>query len=87
MVNVPEKGGRENQNTHFMSDNFFFENSAVYRIMWKYIVEPERPQIKIKHGACSSHGVYLRLQAHTQNIQHLLLFHHNYGHTKALHCD
>jgi hypothetical protein len=23
--------------------DFFFENSGVYEIMWKYIVEPDRP--------------------------------------------
>ena len=32
---------RENQNTHFMSSNFFFffENRAVHEIMWENIVE------------------------------------------------
>jgi hypothetical protein len=36
MRNVPDKSCRENQNTHFMySKFFFFENRAVYRIMWQ----------------------------------------------------
>jgi hypothetical protein len=26
---------------------FFFENRAVYEIMWKRILEPDRPQMKI----------------------------------------
>jgi len=26
---------RENQNTHFMLNKFFFENLSVYEIMWK----------------------------------------------------
>ena len=32
-------------NTHFMFSNFFSENRVLYEIMWKYIVEPGRPQI------------------------------------------
>jgi hypothetical protein len=31
--------------THFMFNTFFFENVTVYEIMWKNIVEPERPQV------------------------------------------
>jgi hypothetical protein len=36
---------RENQNTHFMFNNF--EYLAVYEIMWQNIVQPGRLQIKI----------------------------------------
>jgi hypothetical protein len=41
---------RENQNTRFTLNNLFFflENSAVYGIMWKNIVEPIRPQLTIR---------------------------------------
>jgi hypothetical protein len=28
-----------------MFNNFFSENRAVYKIIWKNIVEPERPQV------------------------------------------
>jgi hypothetical protein len=35
MRNILDKSCRENQNTHFMSDNFFFENLAVYEMMLK----------------------------------------------------
>jgi hypothetical protein len=39
--NVSEESGRENQNTHFMLNNFFFFlNLALYEIMWKNIIEP-----------------------------------------------
>ena len=35
-----------NQNTQFMSSNFFFlENYSFYDIMWKNIVQPDRTQI------------------------------------------
>ena len=40
-----DKSSRENQNTHFLS-NQFFENCFVYEIMWKNVVEPDRPQKK-----------------------------------------
>ena len=46
-----DKPCRENQNTHVMFSNFFFlsfENRAVYEIMWKYFVEPDRPQMTIR---------------------------------------
>ena len=46
MRNVSHKSCRENQNTHFVSSNFFFpENCAVYEIMWKNNVQPDRPQM------------------------------------------
>jgi len=31
---------RENQNTHFMFNNFLSKNRGVYEIMWKDTVEP-----------------------------------------------
>jgi hypothetical protein len=30
-----------------MASNFFPENRAVYEIMWKSMVEPDRPQMTI----------------------------------------
>ena len=33
----------ENQNTHFMFNNFLPENRAVYEIMSKNVVKPETP--------------------------------------------
>jgi len=47
MRNISEKSCRENQNTHFMFSNFFYENHAVYELMWKNIVELGRPQMRI----------------------------------------
>jgi len=29
----------------------FFENLAVHEIMWKNMAEPDRPLMKIQHGA------------------------------------
>jgi len=43
----------KNTKTHTVcSIIFFFENRAVYEIMWNNIVEPARPQMKI-HGVCA----------------------------------
>jgi len=44
-----KKNRRENQNTHFVFNNFFFsENCAIYEIMWKNLVEPDRPKMAIR---------------------------------------
>jgi hypothetical protein len=57
MRNVSEKSCRENQETHFMFNKFFFpENRAVYEIMWQNIVQPDRPQMTILYGACALHA-------------------------------
>jgi hypothetical protein len=49
MRNVSDKSCRENQNTRFMFNNFFFFflNRAFCEIRWKNIVEPGRPQMTI----------------------------------------
>jgi hypothetical protein len=78
MINVSDKSCTENQNTHFVFSNVFFENCAVFEIMWKIFEEPGMPQMTI-YGACALHAGYLRLETHTQNVQYLLLFHYNNG--------
>jgi hypothetical protein len=48
MRNVSDKGCTETQNTHFVFSNFFSEKPAVYEIMWKNIVERDRPHMNIR---------------------------------------
>ena len=48
MKNVSGKICRENQNTHSVFNNFFF-NCAIYETMWKNILEWGRPQMTILH--------------------------------------
>jgi hypothetical protein len=50
MRNISSESCTENQNTHFVFSNFFFffENRIVYEIMWKNIVQPDRPQMKVR---------------------------------------
>jgi len=49
MRNISEKKCRENQNTFCVQYLFFpTENRAVYEIMWKNLVEPDRPKMAIR---------------------------------------
>jgi len=41
-----------NQTPHFVFKNYFFENRAVYEIMWENIVEPDRLQKTTEHAHC-----------------------------------
>ena len=49
MRTISDESCRENQNTHFAFNNFFFffENRAVYEIRWKNFAERGRPQMTI----------------------------------------
>jgi len=48
MRNVSDKSCRENQNTHFILNKlFYFENRAIYEIMWKDIAQWGRPQMRV----------------------------------------
>jgi len=46
MRNVSKKNCRRNQNKHSIFI-FFFENRAIYEIMWKNIVEPDKSHVTI----------------------------------------
>jgi hypothetical protein len=65
-----KKSCSEIQNTHFMFNKFFPESRAVYTVMWKNKVEPNKPQMTIQHGACALHAGYARLrtQVHTPTL-------------------
>jgi len=54
-----------------------FEDRTVYEVMWKNIVEPERPQMTV--WPCAFRAGYLRLQTHT----HLLTLSNTYGFSPA----
>jgi hypothetical protein len=47
MRNVSDHSCRGSQNTQFMFKNFFAENRAIYQMMWKNTVQPDRPQMTI----------------------------------------
>jgi len=62
------------ENKIYFIFNYFFENCAVYEIMWKYIVERSRPHTTIwrMRIACwitnvtNTHSEYVRLTAFPQ---------------------
>jgi hypothetical protein len=48
LTNPAERSCRENKKKIFeISKTCFFENLAVYEIMWKSIAQPDSPQMKI----------------------------------------
>ena len=65
MKNISYKS-RENQNTQFIFSNFFscFENRAVYKIMWKNIVESGQ--------ATDDNMAHVHCMLHTQVYQNTL---------------
>jgi len=56
---------------------FSLKNRASCEIMWKNVVQSDRPQTKTKHGAAKILIVYritkARIQRRSNNIQYLLL--------------
>jgi hypothetical protein len=47
MRNVLDKNCEGGQNPHFVFNKFFSENLASYEIMWKNVVQPDRPQMAV----------------------------------------
>ena len=82
MKNISDKDCRENRNADIMFNNFFFENRAVYEIMWKNILERGRPQMTIWR---MSIACWIPKATNTQS-GYVMLFHSNNGCTKASQC-
>ena len=77
--------------TRFLCSATFSENRAVYEIMWKNMVDPDRPETTIwrMRIAC---WITKTTDTHTHThseyiIIYLLLFHGNNGYANASHCD
>ena len=51
--NISDKSCRETQNTHFVCNNIFFENRAVYEIMRKNTADQDRPQMTTRRTRIS----------------------------------
>ena len=69
---------RENQNTHFVFNNFFFfENRIIYEITLKNTVQPDRPQMTIWHMRIAC-WVPKNTDIHSQYAT-LIVFHCNNG--------
>jgi hypothetical protein len=44
-----QRKDEEKIKTRFIFNNCFFENPAFYDTMWNYIVQHDRPQVRIKY--------------------------------------
>jgi hypothetical protein len=86
MRNILDKLCRENQHTHFMF-TFVFENRAVYEIMSKNVVEPDRPQMTSKYGAICwiSKATCTRTRAHMHKYIILIAFQQQQRFARAPH--
>jgi hypothetical protein len=69
-----DKSCRENENTHFMFDNFFCENRIIYEIIPKNVVVTEGPQTTSQYGVYALYAGLARLPAlmrmHTHTHTH-----------------
>jgi hypothetical protein len=75
MRSVSDRSPRENQKGQPCSIIFFFESCAVYEIMWKNVVVPDRPQMTIQYGADKTRFACqitkVRIHARTHVIEYL----------------
>jgi len=67
---------------------YFFENRAVYEVMWKNLVQPDKPKITILYGAekmgFACRVTKIRTDTHIYYVQYLWLFHGNNGYRKRI---
>jgi len=76
MRNISDKSCRENQNTHILHSVTLFLKTMPYEIMWKNVVEPDRPEMTIWcmriacwiHKPTNTHSEYVILTAFS--LQH-----------------
>jgi hypothetical protein len=77
---------RENRNRHFKTLLFPLENCAVCEIMWKYIVEPNRPQIKMRRMSVAC-WILQATNTHSEYVIIIAFLHYNNGYTNAPRCN
>ena len=67
MRNDSDESCRENQNTHFMFNDFFFPRIVPFMRQCRKILS-SRTGHRLQYGAFALRAVHLRLQTHTQNM-------------------
>ena len=72
--------------THFMFNNYLSGNSAAHEVIRKNMVQTERPQMTIHHGACALHARSVSLHApctcqSTRETTHTRTHRHTFPHT------
>jgi hypothetical protein len=83
MRNVSNKTSKENQNTRFIFSKFFPEKCALYEIMLKNMVEPERGH-KWQYGGVVCAGL---VRLHTQNHKAVRVHPHPHACTRTEICN
>ena len=81
MRGISDESCRENQNTHYMLNKFFFpKKRTLYEIMWKNTVKCGKPQMTIwrMRIAC---WIPNSTNTHSENV--IIIFHYNNGCTNA----
>ena len=82
MKNVSDKNCRDNHNTHFVFNNFF---PIIMPFVKKWgRIQQSRAGYRWQYSTWTLHSGFLRLQAQTQNMYYLFLFHFNNGCKNAL---
>jgi hypothetical protein len=70
--------------THFVFNNFFFENVAIYEVMWTNFVERGRPQMTVWLTRIA-YWILKATNTHSQYVM-LIAFYYNNGCTNAPQC-
>jgi len=86
MRNVSDKSCRENQNTHWMFNKFFFsKNRFIYEITRKYAAETDRPWTIIwrMRTVC---WITKAKDTHSEYVILILLFYSNNGYENTPQC-
>ena len=63
MRNVSGQTCKENKTLFLCPLKFFFDNHAIYEVMWKSIIERDRPEM-----TCALHAGHLRPQTLTRPV-------------------
>jgi len=58
----------EKMKTRVLCSATFLKNYAIYEVMWKNMLETDRPEVTMENCACTLHAGNVRLQAYTQDI-------------------
>jgi hypothetical protein len=56
MRNFAEENVYRKSKYRFYVQKLFLKNYAIYEIMWKNMVQSDRPQITVQYGACALHA-------------------------------
>ena len=70
---------------HISFSTMFFDTRVIYEIMWKNIVQPDRPQMTIQYGAWALHGGKYAYR-HTLRICNTYCFSTTLGNVNAPQC-